>query len=504
MKNSQSAKGLSRRNALRIGAGTAASLALGGCSNLGKRIMSAQRKAPRLRKPGEKLNIGVIGVGGKGWSNWEPMFKMGENIVALCDVDQNPVEHAMAIVKERNPDVKAFNDYRKMLDTCKNLDVVLVSTPDHMHAPAAIRAINCGCHVYVEKPLVRTLWEAHSFKKAAEANGVVTQMGNQGSGDDGFRRNVEIIRSGLLGNVREVHVWSKSPLWPQGFTCPAGDDPIPEKFNWDSWLGTAEERPYKEGVYHPFKWRGFHDFGGGALGDMGCHMLNLPFRGLELDEVLSAECLEINDKNNDTYPSSSVVKLQYAARKGMPAVDFFWRDGLIKPPAEIMPQVVATLGEVPKTGSLMIGDKGIMISTGDYGETAYVALKGEKKIRSTSKHEAVTIIPQTMKRCVIEEKTELCKEERLVQRNGEWKMIKMGISHSRANHRAEFIHACKGEGSCASDIGVSIPMMEGVLVGCIAQQVPGLLKWSSRKQSFKNNRAANALVKPHIRKGWEY
>ena len=508
MSSRQAGANISRREALRIGAAAAASLTLGGCRGLHSKQVT--RAAPRFRKPGERLNIGVIGVGGKGWSNWEPMFKMGENIVALCDVDRTPVDAALAIVKERNSDARGFSDYRKMLDTCKNLDVVLVSTPDHTHAPAAIWAMKQGCHVYVEKPLVRTLWEARYFERVAKEYGVVTQMGNQGRGDNAFRRNVEILQSGVLGKVSEVHVWVQSPFingkiyGPQGVLRPEGSDPVPPTLDWESWLGTAPARPFKAGSYHPFNWRGVLDFGGGAFGDMGCHTMNLPFRGLKLGAVLEAESLKADDRNKETYPSKSSVRLRYAAREGLPAVDLFWYDGGLKPSADLMPQAVATLGEVPKSGSLIIGDKGIMISAGDYGETAYVALKGEAKVRSTTKHEAVMDLPQTVKRCTVEERAELCKEARLVQRDGAWKMVSMGIAPSRANHRSEFIRACKGEGTCYSDVGVSVPMVEGVLLGCIAERLPGKLAWDSGTQTFAGNDAANALVKPYIRSGWEF
>jgi len=498
---------VTRREAMRLATGMAAVGMWSGCATSGAVTM---RRAPRFRKPGERLNIGVIGVGGKGWSNWEPMFNMGENIVALCDVDRTPVDRALAIVRERNRDAQGFSDYRKMLDACKDLDAVLVSTPDHTHGPAAILAMKQGCHVYVEKPLVRTVWEARYFEKVARENGVITQMGNQGSGDNGLRRNVEILHSGILGKIKEVHVWVRSPFingkvyWPQGVLRPKGSDPVPVSLNWDSWLGTAPVRPYKEGSYHPFNWRGCLDFGGGALGDMGCHTMNMPFRGLNLEKVLEAECLRADDKNEDTFPSRSSVRLKYAARKGLPEVDLFWYDGGILPVADIMPQVVATLGEVPKSGSLMIGEKGIMISTGDYGETAYVALNGEKKIKSVTKHEAVVNLPQTVERCKEEQHKDLCIERRFLKRDGEWMMVSMGSSLSRANHRREFVAACKGEGPCYSDVGVSVPMVEGVLLGCVAQRVPGRLTWDSAKMAFAGNDAANALVRPYMRHGWEF
>ena len=500
---------VTRREAMGLALGAAVSCAWTGCRSGAGRTTSV-KPAPRFRKPGERLNIGVVGVGGKGWSNWEPMFRMGENVVALCDTDRAPVDRALSIVRERNRDARGYSDYRKMLDECKNLDVVLVSTPDHTHAPAAIRAMKQGCHVYVEKPLVRTIWEARYFERVSQASGVVTQMGNQGSGDNGFRRNVEILNSGVLGPVMEAHVWVQSPFingrifWPQGALRPAGCDPVPSELDWENWLGTAPARPYKAGAYHPFNWRGCLDFGGGAFGDMGCHTLNLPFRGLKLGAVSEVECLRADDRNVDTFPSRSSVRLRYAARGELPAVDVFWYDGGLKPSPGLMPQVVATLGEVPKSGSLMIGEKGILISAGDYGETAYVAFRGEPKVRSVTKHEAVSGLPQTVPRCKVETREELGRESRLVLRDGEWKMINMGVAPSRANHRSEFVAACKGEGTCYSDVGVSVPMVEGVLLGCIAQRVSGKLVWESGKMAFAGSDAANALVRPYIRRGWEF
>ena len=199
-----------RRDFVKGSSMVAASVALGAGQAQGGGIFSkGPQVVPRFRKPGEKLNIGVIGVGGKGWSDWMPMFENGENIVALCDVDRGPIDKALAEIEKKGlkaSEVKCYSDYRKMLDECKNLDAVTVSTPDHTHAPAAIRAMKLGCHVYVQKPLVRTIWEAHYFEKTAKACGVVTQMGNQGSAGDGLRRNVELLHAGILGNVTEVQI----------------------------------------------------------------------------------------------------------------------------------------------------------------------------------------------------------------------------------------------------------------------------------------------------------
>ena len=462
---------LNRRDFVKGGASAAGILAAGGC-------VSSRPARVFNKKPGEKLNIGVIGVGGKGWSDWMPMFEHGENIVALCDVDRGPIDRALAEIekKGKNPSqVKCYSDFRKMLDECKNLDAVTVSTPDHMHAPAAVRAMKQGCHVFVQKPLVRTIWEARYFEKVANENRVVTQMGNQGSANNGLRRNAELLQNGILGDVTEVHVWTNRPIWPQGLNRPEGSDPVPATLDWESWLGTAPFRPYKKDTYHTFKWRGFFDFGTGAFGDMACHTMNLPFRGLNLGKVLSAECIQIEGKANDTYPSKSIVKLIYAARGSKPAVTLYWYDGELKPSAEIMPKVVTTLGQVPKTGCLIMGSKGMVCSTNDYGADGYIAFNDEEKMKSMSKHEALT------------EEASPAKFRR--NTNGQY---------------IEFVEACKGNDVCFSDVDHSVPMLESMLVGCIAQQVPGKLEWSSRKQQFTNNKAANALVKPYIRPGWEF
>jgi len=471
---------IDRRSFLRGAALATASVAMSGCNTMRGKVPSPYpqftKVVPKALKPNDKLNIGVVGVGGKGWSDWTPMFQNGDNIVALCDTDRGQIDRGLKEIEKKgiNPSqVKCYTDYRKMLDECKNLDTVTVSTPDHTHAPAAVRAMKQGCNVYVQKPLVRTIWEAHYFETVAKTNGVVTQMGNQGSSESGFRRNVEVLNAGLLGTVKEVHVWTNRPIWPQGMGRPEGSDPIPESLDWDSWLGTAPVRPFKEGVYHRFKWRGFFDFGTGAFGDMACHTMNLPFRGLKLGAVRQAECIRIEDKNDETYPSKSIVKMTYAARKGMPEVELLWYDGNLKPSADIMPQVVATLGSVPKTGCLIVGDKGMMVSTNDYGKDAYVALKGEPKMMSTTKHEACKLIPETIARC-------------------------------KSNQYLEFVNACKGTDTCYSGVDHSVGIIEGILVGTIAQQVPGKLSWDTGSQTFRNSAAANTLVKPQIRAGWEF
>jgi predicted dehydrogenase len=465
---------MNRRQFIQSAALAASAAAIGGCASAYPSV--AKIYAAKRRDPKEKLNIGAVGVGGKGMSDWFPMAQRGENIVALCDVDSGAVNAGLAALKGIGVDtskVKQYSDWRKMLAECgKDLDAVTVSTPDHTHAPAAIRAMEMGCNVYVQKPLVRTIWEAHYFEKVAKACGVITQMGNQGSAEAGLRRNVDILRSGILGNVTAVYVWTDRPIWPQGQPHPQGKDAVPASLNWDAWLGTAPFRDYKADTYHTFKWRGFYDFGTGAFGDMACHTLNLPIRGLSLGAAESAECIQLEGKSDDEYPSKSIVKVRYSARGSQPACDLYWYDGNQRPSADIMPVVVANRGEVPATGLYVQGDKGCLFVQNDHGAEGVIALNGEKKMLSTFKHPACVAVPET------------------------WKPA-MG------DHNLEFTNACKGIEKACSDIDHSIPMVEGILVGCIAQRVPGKLLWDSKRQSF-DNPLANQYIKPFIREGWEF
>jgi len=469
-------KGFSRRAFLHGSALAAGAAALHGCT--------PTRTAGRFRKPGDLLNIGVIGVGGQGRTNWSAMLECGNTrVAAMCDVDAEAIDGARGWYQEKGmrADFAVYADYRKMLEAEKGLDAVVVSTPDHTHARAAIQAMRQGCHVYVEKPLVRTIWEARYFGQVARSCGVLTQMGNHGSARDGTRRGIEILRSGLLGNVTEVHVWTNRPEispgntwgWKQPLKRPSGEDPVPAGLDWECWLGTAPSRPFKKGVYHRIMWRAFYDFGTGAFGDMACHTMNLAFRGLDLGQVVAGEAVEISERYDDTYPEYSKVRLTYAARGGKPPVNLYWYDGYRKPPAEIMPQVIATLGQVPTTGCYIMGDKGVMVNTDDYGEFSYIALKGEEKMKAIAKHEACAAVPVTLPRAADQ------------------------------NQRREFVDACFGRAKPTSDIDHSIPLVESMLVGCIAQRVPGRIGWDASK-GLSDNALANTLLKPHIRPGWAF
>src|ERR1051325_8366128 len=282
--------------------------------------------------PSEKLNIAGIGIGGQGRADLEEL--KNQNIVALCDVDW---EYA-APVFNRYPAAKRYKDFREMLDKEKSIDAVVVATPDHIHAVASMTAIKHGKHVYCEKPLTRTVTEARRLAEPAKEAKVATQRGNQGGGFEGNRLIKEWIWGGVIGPVREVHVWSdrpthrgKAPLWcPQGIDRPTDTPPVPATLDWDLWLGPAPARPYHP-AYLPFKWRGWWDFGSGALGDIGCHAFDAGFRALQLahPRVVRASPARVNKK---PYPVAAMVTYEFPARGEMPPVKLIWYDGGLRPP----------------------------------------------------------------------------------------------------------------------------------------------------------------------------
>ena len=514
----------SRRGFLRGFAGVAA-LGASGCFSIG-------------RGRNGKIRLAAVGIMGKGYSDWMPMLKSGfVEMVAFCDADATMLQKALSKAKKDAPNVDLskvpfYTDYRKLLDDAGilGIDAMTISTPDHAHAAIAIGAMKQGIHVYVQKPLVRTLWENKYFETTARENNVIVQMGNQGSSLNSMRRCTEVIQSGILGDVKEVHVWTNRPVWPQGKgvadwvkSHPNGDK-IRPGLNWDAWLGTAKKRPFLDqypkdadvydpwnlgkNVYHTFTWRGFFDFGAGAFGDMACHTMNLAFRGLELGEVSNAVCTKIVSENDIAYPLKSVVKLTYKERDSkvrpgvkLPAVTLYWYDGNEKPDAAIMPKWAAThKGKVPNTGCYIIGSKGAVLMQDDYGAKCALALNDDKEFKDIFQHEAARVVARSIPFCS-SSSGEVAGGKSTVEMKG-----------FAEGHYGEFLLAIRGEGNyyeqthsrCFSDIEYCIPQMEGILVGCVAQQLPGkTLKWNSSAQKFDLD-AANNLVKPFIRSGWSF
>jgi hypothetical protein len=456
----------------------------------------------RGRDLNSKINIASIGITGKGHSDTDACA--GENIIALCDIDRDRSGELM----KKYPDAKFYSDFRQMFDEIgKSIDAVNVATPDHTHYLIASTAMRLGKHVYCQKPLTQTIYEARALRNLAGDSGVITQMGNQGSAADGLRRAVEVIQAGIIGHAREVHVWTNRPVWPQGRPRPEGQDPLPEGFAWDIWIGPAQMRPFKKDVYHPFNWRGWVDFGTGALGDMACHTVNMPFRALRLGypSVIEAQCSEMN---GETYPLASKIKFEFPSRrpevaggKGagrlmqhsgpeIPASTLWWYDGgkpkegdpyrhdeSCKPDKEVTADVEAFRGEVPRSGCLIIGDGGKIFSPDDYGTEFFIKLNGEDKFRFYKNHPAVTAIPQSI--------------PRNPHREGDAQHLEW-ISAIKAN---------KPE-MCYSRFDIAARLTEIMLLGCVAIRAGKRIEWDGPNMRAKNAPEAAHFIKRDNRPGW--
>ncbi len=425
---------------------------------------------PGNTPPSEKLNIAGIGVGGQGAGDLQNVSS--ENIVALCDVDR---KHAAETFK-KYPRAKQYSDFRVMLEKeDKNIDAVVVATPDHTHAVASMMAIKMGKHVFCEKPLTHSMYEARRIAEAAREAGMATQMGNQGHSGEGIRLICEWIWDGAIGPVREVHAWTTHAVWPQGLTRPKETPPVPETLDWDCWLGPAPWRPYHP-AYHPMLWRGWWDFGTGGLGDMGCHNLDPVFWALKLGapETVEASCSIFVptvtwDKpfNTESYPRASIVRYTFPARGEMLPVKLTWYDG------GLMPERPADLEDGRRMGDklggvVFVGEKG-KLTCGSYGNNP-------------------RLIP----------------ESRMRDYQRPAKSIPRSIGH-----HAEWVAACKGGKPAGSSFDYAGPLTEMVLLGNVAVrmslelQEKGLkLAYDGPNMQITNLPEANKYLRRDYRAGW--
>jgi predicted dehydrogenase len=413
-----------------------------------------------LTAPSDKLNVAAVGIGGMGRNNIANVGKT-ENIVALCDVDWSG---QTLTVFEAWPGAKRYKDFRVMLDQQKGIDAVIVATSDHTHAVISMEAMKRGKHVFTQKPLTHTVYESKMLAKAAKQYKVATQMGNQGQASDGPRRLREMIWDGVIGPVREVHVWTDRPnnglfriYWPQGVGRPAETPPVPETLDWDVFIGPAPMRPYNP-AYHPFKWRGWWDFGTGALGDIGCHSLDPIFRALKLKYPTSVQAVSTL-VNKETYPSGSIVRYEFPARGEMPPVSLTWYDGGLRP--MLIPELDPGM-KMGEGGTLYVGDKGKILND----QILPASLRESYKA-------PVPYIP------------------------------------SSPGHEEEWILACKGGASAGSDFEWAGPLTETVLLGNIAirnevkEKLGGeVMQWDPEKFTFINMPEADKFLHCEYRSGW--
>jgi predicted dehydrogenase len=328
-------------------------------------------RAQAVTQP-QKVRMAFVGTGGRGGSH----LGLGDRevCVAYCDVDQG--RWPKGKTGPRWPNAKGYTDWRKMFDNHeKEIDAVVVATPDHTHAPASMRAIKAGKHCYTEKPLTWSVDEARALAEATARHKVATQMGNQGHANQGNRLVVEWVRAGAIGDVKEIHTWTNRPVWPQGIASRPASEPVPQGLDWDCWIGAAPFRDYHKGL-HSFAWRGWFDFGCGAIGDMGCHTWDNVFWAMDPDYPSSVELLEIIGKTKETFASKTHFKWEFPAKGARPAFTAHWYSGGLKPAAPdayvndpFRKDKSGKLAGLPGSGSIYIGAKGVMLVSGDYGDS---------------------------------------------------------------------------------------------------------------------------------------
>jgi len=419
-------------------------------------------QAQETKSPNEKINFASIGIGGKGSSDSNDAGRAG-NMVAIVDIDKERLEQAGV----RFPDAKSYTDYREMLtEMGDKVDAVTVSTPDHSHAPASAMAMKMGKHCFTQKPLTHSIWEARRLGEIAKENKVVTQMGNQGTAERGVRRAAEIIQGGGIGNVNEVHVWTNRPVWPQGVAKPK-TQPVPEHLDWEMFIGPAPYREYAD-AYHPFKWRGWWDFGTGALGDMACHTFNMAFMALNLRDPISVEA-ESSGHNGQTYPKWSVIKFEFPELNGRAPVTMYWYDGGKLPPPELTKDLPLSNGKLSSSGSLLIGDAGKIYSPNDYGA-----------------------------------KFSLLPEEKFKDYEGPEESIPRSPGHFK-----EFVDGIKGGPEPMSNFpNYAGPLSETILLGNLSVWTTGesgkgkVIEWDAKNLEAKNAPEVAEIIKPKYREGW--
>ena len=461
-------------------------------------------KALGYQSPNEKLNIAGIGAGGRALSVLGGLDS--ENIVALADVDWARGAEGF----ERWSKATRYKDFRQMLDREPGIDAVTVVTPDHMHATQALAAMERGKHVYVEKPLTRTAWEARLLTDAAAKYKVATQMGNQGYSHDATRVAAEILWSGEIGDVTEVHSFRRPASWPQGMQTLPAPEPVPATLDWDLWLGGAAFRPYTSGdevyrkehdtrfgFYLPFNWRGFYDFGTSLIGDWGIHQLGPANLALRLGSPVSVECVRQGDGQSPyTFPrGGGVIRWEFAARDRMPPVTVYWSDtgDEYTPPGMTVDEMRA----IPNTGpTIEAGDsgggrrrpgggpggqgRGGRAPQGSGYNTVFVGSKGY--LGTSGRGEGVGLLPG--------------------KRWADYTLPPRLLTRS-PGHQRDWVRACKGGEPACSHVGVAGPFTEWMVLGAVAARVEGKLLWDPAKMAFTNNPDATRLVKPELRKGWE-
>jgi predicted dehydrogenase len=435
-----------------------------------------------FQAPSDKVNVAVVGYAhGMGTSNLKNVVK-SDNIVALCDVDESAAAKEARVRSKTTPadfpkPPAEYKDFRVMLEKQKDIDAVIVATPDHMHALVAMAAMQLGKHVYVQKPMTRTIAEARALTEAARKYKVVTQMGNQGHSEEGLRLMQEWFEAGAIGEVREVHAWTNRPIWPQGMPRPTEEMPVPEGMDWDLWLGAAPARPFHK-TYHPSFWRAWQDFGAGAMGDMACHVMDASYTVLKLgapESIIATSGAIVQPppagqrgwgvrvKYNDSYPPSSLIHLSYPKRGDLPPVKVHWYDGGLLPER---PDDLEAERRMPESGTIFVGSKG--------------------KMWCETYSESPRLIPEPAMQA-------FTRPARTLPR----------VPDGRPGHEKNWLDAIRNKGQAVSHFDYAGPFVESVLLGNVALRFPGeRLMWDAQNMKVTNKPDADQYIHPTYKPGW--
>lgn len=430
--------------------------------------------------PSERLRFACIGMGGQMRGYLLPeLSKLDQQIVAICDVDQRQIDNALQLKNLAN--AKPYRDYRDLLEKERDVDAVIIGTPDHWHVPICQAALEAGKHVYCEKPLAHSVAECRALEKLAAAHPkLATQTGNQGCSTEGFRRSFEVIQAGVLGDVTEVHVWHPAHGWPNGVDRPTNSDPIPAGLDWKFWLGAAPERPYCNGIYHPGQWRGWYDFGGGSIADFCCHGFQLAYRALELDAPTRIVATG-DELGRESFAKRCTITYDFAAKgKRGPVKMVFYSGDQNQPPEEV------TRGPIGNTGCLIVGSEGTL-SAGLWNTDCNVRLKGAKEF-SGAGQPAIAGVAKTQPRIDTETLKWDPKRAAAGQRP-KWSAV-------NNSHMFEWVLACAGDAKTYSPFEIGARITEVGMLGVLALRMQKPIEWDAEKRQAKGLPEADAIIDP--------
>lgn len=430
--------------------------------------------------PNERLSYACIGMGGQMRGYLIPeLSKLDQQIVAICDVDKRQRDGARQL--KGLAEARAYHDYRELLDKETGVDAVIIATPDHWHVPICQAALQSGKHVYCEKPLAHSVAECRALENLARSHPkLATQTGNQGCSTEGFRRSFEVIQSGLLGTITEIHVWHPGHSWPNGVNRPAQSDPVPEGLDWNFWLGSAPARPYNNDIYHPGKWRGWYDFGGGSIADFCCHGFQLAYRALELDAPVRIEATGEN-MGHESFPTRCTITYEFAAKGTRGPVQLHFYSGENNVPPEPI-----TKGPVGTTGCLIVGSEGTL-SAGLWNTDCNVRLNGASDFRGAD-HPEVAKIARTQPRI----DTEVLKWDPRRTAQGQrpkWSQV-------NNSHMFEWVLACAGDAKTYSPFEIGARITEIGMLGVLALRTRKPIAWDAANRRAIDLPDADAIIDP--------